>query len=527
MGDIEADIVVIGAGATGAAAAWRLATGGLSVVCIERGDWFDYAALHETGAHGSGRNEALANPNRRRGAADYPVDDIDSPIKPMIGNGVGGSTIYWAAHEPRFRPEDFRTFSLDGVGADWPLTYGDLTKWYELNEAQMGLAFVPGDPSAPPRRAAPLPLPGTGAAARRMAAAFDRLGWHWWPVDLVVGRDTGASDVERCTHPGPCDIGCPARRRASVDSSYWPAAIAAGARLLTGARVLSLEHDRSGRVTAAITATEAGRVRVRGERFVLAANGMGTPRLLLASTSGAFPDGLANRSGQVGRNLMLHPYAWVDGRFDSPLGTWVPGEKAGLISLEFYPVRAGGIRRGVKLQLSAGQGPSDAALGGPDGPLPWGRGHHQAFTRGFDRVMGLSICAEDLPEPDNRIVLSDRLADSDGVPAPRMVYSVSDNTKRLLEFGMDRAEEALREAGAVSTTRTPLKTEAGFHLMGTARMGTDPETSVVDAYGRCHEAANLVIADASVFVTASALNPTASAQALALRAADRILSERR
>jgi len=303
-------------------------------------------------------------------------------------------------------------------------------------------------------------------------------------------------------------------------------AVAAGARVLAHARVERLEHDAAGRITAAVCRTDAGTIRVRGDRFVLAANGMGTPRLLLLSASGRFPDGLANRSGLVGRNLMLHPYARVDGLFDERMGAWVSGEKAGIISFQFYATDPGrGFVRGLKLQLVGGPPPVALSLGAAVGSrLPWGAGHHAEFERRFDRTAGFTVCAEDLADPGNRILLSDRLTDADGLPAPKWIYRLSDNSRRALDFGMDRATDVLTAAGAGEIVRAPLRAEAGFHIMGTARMGTDPETSVADPWGRCHEVPNLWIADASLFVTAAAINPTATAQALALRAADRMIA---
>ncbi len=525
MSNIHADVVVIGAGPTGAAAAWRLATQGLDVALIDRGPWFDFAALDRDGPRWeldrAGRWSS--NPNIRQAAHDYPVDDEDSPIKPMIGNAVGGSSLYWTAHVPRFRPEDFRAATLDGVGDDWPIQYDDLAPYYALNEAQWGVAAIPGDPSVPPRQGPTRNLPTIGAAGRRFAGIFDEFGWHWWPVDLVVGRDADEPGTAHCTHIGPCDLGCPSRRRSSADSAFVRDAIAAGARVIAGTRVQHLERDASGRVAAAVCRDENGAFRVTGSRFVVAANAMGTARLLLLS------DGLANRSGLVGRNLMLHPYAKVDGLFDEPLGGWVSGEKAGLISLQFYSTdRRRGFVRGVKLQFGSGPGPVAAAEGAVVGrPVAWGPDHHRDFAARFDHICGFTVCAEDLAEPRNQIALSGKLFDSDGLPAPKMIYRVSENARRALDFGLDRAGEVLRAGGAKSLYRTPLRDQAGFHLMGTARMGADPERSVVDPFGRAHDVPNLYIADASVFVTSAAVNPTATAQALALRTADRIVATRR
>ena len=514
--EIVADVAVVGAGPTGAAAAWRLATAGLQVACIERGDWFDYTRVPADAAARTrlSRGPLNANPNLRRAPGDYPIEDDSTPIKPMLGNGVGGSSIYWAAHAPRFRAQDFRVFSADGIGDDWPLSYADLEPYYTLNESRIGLAWKPGDPQGPIRTGTPLPLPPIGAVGARVDRAFKALGWHCWPVDLVVGRAAANPGVAHCTHCGPCHIGCPARRRAGADSAYMRDAVAAGAQLLTNTRALRLEHDVRGRVTAALCADTHGRLRVRAECFVLAANGIGTPRLLLASASSMFPDGLANGSGLVGRRLMLHPYAWVDGWFAEPHDP-PPGQTAGLISLEFATSRAErGFLRGSKLQLSVGA------------PAPGVR--FDAYeSNGADprcHVAGLSISAEDLPDSDNRVLLSPAAVDDDGIPLPRMRYRLSANSRAILDFGAERAAEVLRAAGAVAIAHTPLKTAAGFHLMGTARMGDDPACSVVDKFGRSHELSNLFIADASSFVTASALNPTATAQALALRTADHIIA---
>ena len=496
------------------------------MLIIERGGWTDYASVaQEAPDYALRRQGALnANPNIRRGPADDPVDDADSPIKPLIGNAVGGGGVWWSAHVPRFRPEDFRTRSLDGVGEDWPIGYDDLAPYYAEVEAMWGVASVPGDPSAVPDRNGPLaPLPGIGAHGVRLALALDRLGWHWWPVDLVTGPDEGP----RCTHPGPCDMGCPSRIRSSGDRLVRDA-VAAGARLVTETRVLRLETGEGDRVRAALCRRGETDLRIEADTFVLAAGGMGTPRLLLLSDSARFPGGLANGSGLVGRCLMLHPYGRIDGQFDAPLGAWAPHEIAGIVCLEFLPAGpASGAVRGIKLQLTAGPGPGALVRGAGHGaPIPWGAGHAAEFDARFDRICGFTVCAEDLPDPENRIALSDRIADRDGLPAARMVYEVSENARRLLDFGLDRAGEALREAGARHLHRTPLRDQAGFHLMGTARMGRDPARSVVDPQGRCHEVANLFIADASAFVTSSCLNPTATAQALSLRVADTILRTR-
>ncbi len=228
-------------------------------------------------------------------------------------------------------------------------------------------------------------------------------------MDLVVGRSADDLATVHCTHIDPCDLACPSRIRSTSDNAYMEDAVALGVRVLPRMRVARLEHDHGGRLTYALCMTDDGPRTVRGRTFIVAANGIGTPRLLLLlSASDRFPDGLANSSGLVGRNLMLHPYGRVEGEFDEPVGAWVSGEKAGIVSYEFYATRPErGFVRGLKLQLGGGPGAVATARGSVRGrPLPWGAGHHWAFEQSFDRFCGFTVCAEDLAEPENRIAPS-------------------------------------------------------------------------------------------------------------------------
>ena len=231
MNEQASDVVVVGAGASGAAVAWKMAKAGFSVTCLEQGDWVSYEdvpSLHidweiarQTTHH--------PNPNVRRQHFDYPIDDSEAAIKPFLYNAVGGSTILWGAHFPRFRPSDFRVKTLDGVGDDWPITYDDLAPFYEENDRMMGVSGLAGDPGNPPREPRQMPPLAPGAAARRMAAAFDRLGWHWWPCDVAINSEPyGGRDS--CNNCGPCDLGCSRKARSSTDITYWPQALEAGAR---------------------------------------------------------------------------------------------------------------------------------------------------------------------------------------------------------------------------------------------------------------------------------------------------------
>ncbi|WP_417718912.1 GMC family oxidoreductase [Salipiger sp.] len=528
MPETESDVLIVGAGASGAATAWRLAGHGLRVTCLERGRWVDPAAspssspdweiIRQTGWN--------PNPNLRRGPDDDPVDDAESEIKPLFFNGVGGSTVMWSCHFPRFHPSDFRTRSLDGVGDDWPLSYDDLAPYYHLNEGIMGVAGLPGHPAYPAHDAPRLPAVGLSPGARRVAEAFDRKGWSWWTGEIAINTGAAGPGTGTCNGCGPCELHCPRRAKSATDLNYWPAAIASGARLVTGARVTEVLTDSAGAACGAVWLDDHGaHHRHRAKVVILAGNGINTPRLLLTSGRG---DGLANRSGLVGRRLMLHPMARVTGIFDTP-AEGHRGIAAGpVVSHHFYETDpARGFARGVKLQVMGTVGPALTANGALGRRLPWGTEHHSGFASHFGHAMSLSICSDDMPDEANRITLSDSLTGSDGLPAAKMIYRIPEEAGKALAFGRARAREVLAEAGATAFIEMESIPQAGFHLMGTARMGADRETSVIDPWGQAHDVPGLHVADGSAFVTAAAVNPTNTLQALALRLADRIHATRR
>jgi choline dehydrogenase-like flavoprotein len=524
------DVVIVGAGASGAAAAWRLAAAGLRVTCLEQGGWVDPDATPSLRPDWEIARQTThhPNPNVRQGAADYPVDDSEAAIKPFLYNAVGGSTILWGAHFPRFRPSDFKVRTLDGVGADWPISYEELAPWYEENDRMMGVSGLAGDPGNPARGARQMPPVPPGVAATRMAAAFDRLGWHWWPCDVAINTKPYGEGRGACNNCGPCDLGCPQGARSATDVTYWPQAIRARVRLITGARVFEVETDAQGRATGVAYYDAEGRVqRHRAAVVALAANGLGTARLMLLSRSKRFPDGIANDTGLVGRRLMHHPTGMVTGTFADAVEGWRGPFAVSILCQEFYETDpARDFVRGYQMQLIRSDGPVGTAVGGYLPRVPWGAGHHARFRQVFGHTASLTVTTEDLPREENRVTLSDRLTDANGIPAPKMTYTLDENTKRMIEHGIARASEAFGAAGAVDITPQRLVANAGFHLLGTACMGADPGASVVDARSRAHEVPNLVILDGSVFATAAALNPTSTIQALALRAADLLIRDR-
>jgi choline dehydrogenase-like flavoprotein len=520
MAEEAVDVLIIGAGASGAAFAWSMAETRMNILCLEQGEWMNPATypgmrsdweVHQLG-------DFALSPNVRRRPADYPVNDSESPIAASMFNAVGGSTIMYAAHFPRFHPSDFRVRSLDGVADDWPLDYQRLAPFYDVNAHMMGVSGLAGDPAYPPKRV-PLPPVALGKLGETLARGFNRLGWHWWPSDSAITTLEHEGRAP-CINAGTCLLGCAQGSKASTDITYWPAALRQGVRLQTHCRVREITVGADGMAEGVIYYDADGvERRQKAHVVVLACNGIGTPRLLLNSRSKPFPDGLANRSGLVGKNLMFHPYAMVTGIFEERLEGYKGPTGCCIMSQEFYETDLSrGFVRGYSLEILRGFGPVSTALWGmSNGRLPWGPDHHRAYAELFDRTAGMVVICEDLPEPTNRVSLDPDLADSNGIPAPKVTYRLSDNSRAMLQHCVERAKEVLEAAGAVQTVAEAPLPFAGWHLMG-----TDPRTSVVNEWGRSHDVRNLFIIDGSVFVTAAAVNPTNTIQALALYVADAV-----
>ncbi len=511
------DVTIVGAGFGGAAFAWRLAQKrpDLRILCVERGGHVDRAAFPSWRLDGQRAvmQEWAGSPNirlasgRPSASADYPIDDTQSDFKPLMWNGVGGSTITWAAHFPRLHPSDFRTKSLDGVGDDWPFTYEDLEPYYDVNDAECGVSGLAGDPAYPAKPARPMPPVALGRMGMAAARGFDALGWHWWPVDAAINSIDHAGRAA-CNHCGPCLTGCANEAKASTDLTYWPKALANGVELRVHCVVQKVEIE-AGRATGVLYRdAQAGEIFQPAGHVVVAGNGIGTARLLLAS---------GIECPALGKNLMFHGAAYARGIFHEELDGPVGPVGCALYSHEFYETDAArGFKRGVHLQVTR-ENPLLIQAARLD--RSWGAEAHRLVREEFRHSMVVLVCNEDLPEPSNRVSLTER-TEADGLPGVKLEYRASEHTRRALDFGLDRADEMLRAAGAYRVVRVPLAPLTGWHLLGTARMGGDPASSVTDRSGQVHGIENLMVADGSVFPTVGAVNPGSTIGAVALKFAD-------
>ncbi len=389
-------------------------------------------------------------------------------------NGVGGSTNVYGAIWPRFRPSDFRKGDEHGLQPNWPISYEDLAPFYEKADRLIGTSGLAGDLAMPPRDPCPTgPLPFTRAAGR-LAEAFDKLGWHWWPAEAGVISEN-YDGRPGCNGCGICN-GCPRGSMSKFSLSIWPKALLAGTRLRPYARALKIEKGPDGRATGVhFVDRNTGRVEFQGAKLVvIAANGVGTPRLLLAS------DNLANSSDQVGRNLLHHTLVtselWVDEPIESHMGY-----VASLIGREFAETDVSrGFVNGFQFNCLTGTSSAgEAAAGwvfqrqGALGPRP-PRMVRASLRPRHRRARDRRRPAEPQQPRDDRPICA---PDAYGLPAAKLFYEPGENDRRMMNFMLDRMEDIAKAAGAFDYKATDYRDENGvyrtpaWHMIGTCRMG--------------------------------------------------------
>jgi choline dehydrogenase-like flavoprotein len=559
-GDREA--VVIGSGAAGSAAAWELARQGWHVTVLERGRNLrpgfgrrpsgklrtTYGSDEIKGLRSFGFPDPVLEPytGRTQAQARNGVARSAKGALGQLGAAVGGTTLHYNAKTPRFWKQDFHQLSalgpVDGAQvADWPIEYDDLEPFYDLVESRLG---VQGDRSRMPERTlrqSPrrtdfvMPPNPTGYAASRLAAGARAVGWEPYPYPAAVNSRT-RQGRPACNSCGFCSgFGCPVNARGDALVSFLnPAVLTGRVRVVDRAWVTRIETTRNGRRATAVhwRDVDGRKHRLAASTVVLAGSPINTARLLLLSANGAHPRGLGNRSDQVGRNMMFHNFTLVGAVFAENVHPLRAQSTTLQIDDLMGPftgpeVRAFGVPYvvGGLIQLGSGAPPVQGAstLGAYAG---YGTALKQAMKVGLHAgIAGSQLVHQDLPQAANRVDLDPKVKDFLGTPAARITYSPHRHEQAaaaLLGARMQLAHQAAPGVVASVPIPFPLLSDGvtyTAHLAGTARMGTDPRTSVCAPSGRLHELDNVYVADGSTFPTFPGFNPTLTIMANAVRVA--------
>ncbi|HEY4772093.1 MAG TPA: GMC family oxidoreductase [Steroidobacteraceae bacterium] len=531
------DFLIVGSGAAGGVLARELARGGFTVVIMEQGQRlqpqdFEHDELKYWLNNGITNDPTISPQTFRKtpaGVAQKTKPGFSNPL--WYARTVGGSSVHFTANFWRFHPIDFeersRLGSMSGTGfADWPISYAELEPYYTKVDWEIGVSGLSGVyPNEPHRSKSypmpPMPVKSSGVLLERGAR---RLGLHPFPAPLAI-TSVPYRGRPACVHCGFCmGFGCEVRAKSSALFTVIPEAEASGrCELRTGSYVVRIATNARGRVTGVDYFDPDRRSRFQAARAViLCANGAETPRLLLMSANRLFPHGLANSSGMVGKFLMFNQGAGTYGVFEHELNEYKSVQATRLV-LDFYdsdPKR--GFYGGGGIDARIGPNPILWALAAPAGAPSWGK-KFKDHLRTFPRTMLAGGHTTSLPVETNSVSLDPDVKDAWGMPVIRCTHKDHADDLKFAAWLQQRAVEILEAAGAQRIWLEPVREYDGsVHLLGTCRMGNDPQSSVVDRYHRAHDVPNLFICDGSSFVTSGRGQPTMTIQALAFRAAAHI-----
>ncbi len=506
--DEPVDFAIVGTGAGGGTLACKLAEYGFSVVAFDAGPYWrpleDFASdeVHQSKLYWT----------------DERIVDGDNPLQlgaNNSGKSVGGSTVHFAMVSLRFRPEWFKSRSQLGYGADWPLDWREMWDYYTEVEQALKISGPVNYPWGPKRPRYPYRPHELNAAALVLAEGAEALGIAWTPTPLAT-LSAPRGLAHPCVYRGMCVIGCSTNAKQSVLVTWLPRALSAGAEIRDLAMVGSIEHDTHGLATGVRYLREGSWRFQRARNVVVAGYSIETPRLLLNSASGKFPYGLANSSGLVGKNLMVQSNQAVWGISKREIRSY-KGPPSLAITEHWNYTDDGKDFFGGYSYMS--QGPLPIVWGTTEASKRglWGQALLDEMEK-YNHQVGLKIVGETLPQERNCVTLTDE-RDQYGLRIPRVTYSFCDNDERLIDHSLQFMRQALQAAGASDIWD---ETDDTCHLNGTARMGNDRESSVVNADCRSWDIPNLWICDGSVFPTVGGVNPSLTIQAIACRTADRI-----
>jgi choline dehydrogenase-like flavoprotein len=539
MGQKHVDAIVVGAGAGGGVVAKELAVQGIQVVLFEKGEWpfYDEHTNDEITRHLKGVYKPDPGRNPRvmlSGSLEDPkVQEINS-FGSYISECVGSGTVTYGAMAWRYMPEDFRMKSTYGevegsTLADWPISYDDLEPFYEKAEWEIGVAGDDSDnPFAPPRRRGyPMPAFENNEEGTLLSEACKRLGLHPFPVPMARNsvRYNGRA---ACIRNRTC-IGfvCPVDAKNGTHNTVIPKAIASGnCELRINCNVFEIVMGDNGKAAGVKYYDKDKKLRIQtADIVIIAASAIETARLLLASRTSAFPEGLGNKNDWVGRNLQTHAYTGANALFDKDIQHMKgPGATFAICDYNHHNrgIIGGGVTHNEFYTLPFG-------FSGfrPPGSSRWGIEHKEFQRKNFFRYVRMRSCVQEMPNFDSRVVLYAKRRDYWGNYVVGLTGGRHPLDIEHCKVITSKIEDIFREAGAKNIWQSPggRGIAATVHQCGTCRMGDDPATSVVNRYGQVHDIDNLYVADASVFVTGGGFNPALTIMALGYWIGDHIVKK--
>ena len=526
------DFAIVGSGAAGGIIAKELSTAGFSVVVLEQGPRLTESDfIHdEFGMLMRNRyaNDQATQPQTFRPTPAAPPQAVQSLI---YGRMVGGSNAHFTGNCWRLHPSDFNEAStLGGIAgtalADWPITYDELEPFYTKVEWEIGISGEPGpfDPQrSKPYPMPPLPVKSSGVLMDRGARA---LGLHSQPSPMAI-NSISYNGRPPCQHCGFClGFMCEFRAKSTSMVAMLPLAEATGrCEIRPASYAARIEMSADGRARGVSYFDAQKRLQLqRARAVVVCANGGETPRLLLNSATTGFAHGLANSSGVVGKHLMFNTYFGADAQFEQPLNEYKSVQNTRVV-MDFYdtdPKR--GHYGGGAIDARFDRYPITYALGGlPPSAPKWGEAFARELASQFTRSMFFGCHGTSLPLERNSVSIDPALKDAWGLPAMRITYEDHPDDLANARFLVAKAMEIAHAAGArTAWPQTVQPQTQSVHLLGTCRMGNDPQNSVVDRFHRAHDVKNLFICDGSSLVTSSRGQPTMTISALAFRAGTHI-----
>src|SRR3981081_748790 len=502
-------VVIVGSGAGGGTLGNELAQKGIKGVILEAGPRVE---LQDFINNEWESFTQLAWSDMRTTSGNWRVAKDFANLPAWIVKAVGGSTTHWAGASLRFDEHEFKAKSTYGSmpGAnllDWPITLAEMEPWYAKAENKMGVTRTNGIPG----------LPGNNNF-KVLEAGAKKLGYKTVHTGNMAINSEPQDGRDSCLQIGFCFQGCKSGAKWSTLYTEIPKGEATGnLEVRPSSMAIKIEHDASGKVTGVVYADETGAMQRQKARWAGGAgHSIESPRLLLNSASTMYPDGMANSSGQVGRNYMRHMTGSVYAAFDKSVHMYRGTTMAGIIRDEARHDPSRGFMGGYEMETVSLGLPFMAAFLNPGA---WGR-PFTAAMEGYPRMAGMWLVGEDMPQETNRVTTAAKAKDEFGLPGARGHYDHHPNDTAMRDHAYKQGAAVYEAVGA--TVTYPTTPYPSTHNMGTNRMSAKARDGVVNKFGQAHDIKNLFISDGSQFTSGAACNPTLTIVALAIRQADHI-----